>query len=164
MPGSHGSWGRPDKSEDKRARSSCPRIGRQNRLSQHVKCQVRCLPRCNQNVSQTFLVPFSGVPAWCHSCDELAGKLCPALKHSITPLSSGLKEEAQLSQNQMNKIQLNLSYALGRRMEIDSYLKSIKQSISILDKHVVQLKDANAHQINLIEGPDHWLIHAVLDL
>ena len=60
--------------------------------------------------------------------------------------------EKQLSQNQKNKIQLNLSYALGRRMEIDSYLKSIKQSISILEKHVAQLKDDNAVQISLVEG------------
>ena len=29
----------------------------------------------------------------------------------------------------MNKIRLNLSYALGSRMEIDSYLQSIKQSV-----------------------------------
>ena len=52
----------------------------------------------------------------------------------------------------MNKIRLNLSYALGRRMEIDSYLKSIKQSISILDKHVAQLKENNSIQIDLVEG------------
>lgn len=37
-------------------------------------------------------------------------------------------------------------------MEIDSYLKSIKQSISILDKHVAQLKEDNAVQISLVEG------------
>lgn len=37
-------------------------------------------------------------------------------------------------------------------MEIDSYLKSIKQSISILDKHVGQLKEDNALQIDLVEG------------
>lgn len=44
------------------------------------------------------------------------------------------------------------SAALGRRMEIDSYLKSMKQSISILDKHVAQLKEDNAVQISLVEG------------
>lgn len=71
--------------------------------------------------------------------------------HLITPLGSNI-DETQLSQNQRNKIQLNLSYALGRRMEIDSYLKSIKQSISILDKHVAQLKEDNADQIALVEG------------
>lgn len=37
-------------------------------------------------------------------------------------------------------------------MEIDSYLKSIKQSVSILDKHVAQLKEDNAVQISLVEG------------
>lgn len=37
-------------------------------------------------------------------------------------------------------------------MEIDSYLKSIKQSISILDKHVAQLKEDNGVQISLVEG------------
>jgi hypothetical protein len=37
-------------------------------------------------------------------------------------------------------------------MEIDSYLKSMKQSISILDKHVAQLKEDNAVQISLVEG------------
>lgn len=91
-------------------------------------------------------------PAWCHSCDELASSLCSAMKHSTTPLGPGIKEAPHISQNQMNKIQLNLSYALGRRMEIDSYLKSIRQSVSILDKHVAQLKEDNSLQINLIEG------------
>lgn len=89
--------------------------------------------------------------AWCHTCDELAGLACQFNKHSITALGSDVVDK-QLSQNQKNKIQLNLSYALGRRMEIDSYLKSIKQSISILDKHVAQLKDDNALQISLVEG------------
>lgn len=37
-------------------------------------------------------------------------------------------------------------------MEIDSYLKSIKQSISILDKHVGQLREDNSLQIDLVEG------------
>jgi len=88
--------------------------------------------------------------AWCHTCDELASSTCTAYAHSLTQLSS--KNEMLLSQNQMNKIRLNLSYALGRRMEVDSYLKSIKQSISILDKHVGQLKEDNSLQIDLIEG------------
>lgn len=88
--------------------------------------------------------------AWCHTCDELASSSCAAYAHSLTQLSP--KNEMQLSQNQMNKIRLNLSYALGRRMEIDSYLKSIKQSISILDKHVGQLREDNSLQIDLVEG------------
>ena len=74
------------------------------------------------------------------------------MRHSTTPLVSEVQEEANLSQNQMNKIRLNLSYALGRRMEVDSYLKSIKQSITILDKHVEQVKDDNLVQMNLVEG------------
>lgn len=98
-----------------------------------------------------FLVQFYRQPAWCHTCDELAGIACQLAMHSITSLGSDVKD-SHLSQNQKNKIQLNLSYALGRRMEIDSYLKSIKQSISILDKHVAQLKDDNAVQISLVEG------------
>ena len=113
-------------------------------------------------------------PAWCHTCDELASLSCQLAMHSITPLGNDVVEK-HLSQNQKNKVQLNLSYgskllrfyllksndyylpvsmyqALGRRMEIDSYLKSIKQSISILDKHVAQLKEDNAVQISLVEG------------
>ncbi|KAI9558340.1 hypothetical protein GHT06_015093 [Daphnia sinensis] len=93
-------------------------------------------------------------PAWCHTCDELAGLSCQFGVHSITPLGNDVVEK-HLSQNQKNKVQLNLSYALGRRMEIDSYLKSMKQSISILDKHVAQLKEDNAVQISLVEGILH---------
>lgn len=93
-------------------------------------------------------------PAWCHSCDELASVSCQLAVHSITLLGNDVVEK-HLSQNQKNKIQLNLSYALGRRMEIDSYLKSIKQSISILDKHVAQLKEDNGVQISLVEGILH---------
>ena len=103
------------------------------------------------NHSEMLFGKFCRQPAWCHTCDELAGFACQFNKHSITALGSNVVEK-QLSQNQKNKIQLNLSYALGRRMEIDSYLKSIKQSISILEKHVAQLKDDNAVQISLVEG------------
>lgn len=101
------------------------------------------------NLNESKMVCLFRLPAWCHTCDELASSTCPASSHSLTQLA---KDEMTLSQNQMNKMRLNLSYALGRRMEIDSYLKSIKQSISILDKHVAQLKDDNTLQMNLVEG------------
>ena len=48
-------------------------------------------------------------PAWCHSCDELASVSCQLAMHSITLLGNDVVEK-HLSQNQKNKIQLNLSY------------------------------------------------------
>ncbi|XP_046459754.1 tripartite motif-containing protein 59-like isoform X3 [Daphnia pulex] len=55
-------------------------------------------------------------PAWCHTCDELASLSCQLAMHSITPLGNDVVEK-HLSQNQKNKVQLNLSYGILHEME-----------------------------------------------
>ena len=96
-------------------------------------------------VSDYHLIRIS---AWCHTCDELASNSCN--RHVLTQLSRN--DELLLSRNQMDKIKLSLSYAVSRRTEIDSYLKSIKQSFTILEKHVIQLMEDNSLQMDFIEG------------
>lgn len=57
-----------------------------------------------------------------------------------------------MSRNQLFRIQLQLSYALTRRREVETYLQLTQQSLNILDSHVTQLKEDNAAQIHLLEG------------
>lgn len=71
--------------------------------------------------------------------------------HNVTPLST-ITLDSVISKSQFFKVKLQLSYALTRRREVETYLQLTQQSLNILDNHVAQLKEDNATQIRLLEG------------